>query len=54
MITDALYISLAVAPVVPELCGDDDTTNFDDISDGSEGGNETFATNIKVKTLFCL
>ena len=31
-----------VAPVVPELDSDIDTTNFDDIAD-PEGGEETFA-----------
>ena len=31
----------AVAPVVPELQGDDDTSNFDDIAD-PDGGDEGF------------
>ena len=31
----------AVAPVVPELRGDADTSNFDDIPD-PDGGEETF------------
>ena len=31
-----------VAPVVPELDSEIDTTNFDDIAD-PEGGEETFA-----------
>lgn len=30
-----------MAPVVPELTGDADTSNFEDIS-GPEGSNETF------------
>ena len=33
---------LVVAPVVPDLDSDVDTTNFDDIAD-PEGGEETFA-----------
>jgi len=40
-------IRTTVAPVVPELVGDDDTVNFDEINEG-EGGNETFASNAKV------
>lgn len=35
------FSNLAVAPVVPELTGDADTSNFEDIS-GPEGSNETF------------
>jgi len=34
-------IRTTVAPVVPELQGDDDTSNFEDIA-GPEGGNESF------------
>ena len=38
---DCYCSHLAVAPVVPELTGDADTSNFEDIS-GPEGSNETF------------
>lgn len=36
-----LFLHSAVAPVVPELSGDDDTSNFDDIPN-PESGDETF------------
>jgi serine/threonine protein kinase len=39
-------IRTTLAPVVPELQGDDDTVNFDDINE-NEGGNETWSTNQK-------
>lgn len=38
----SLFFLLVVAPVVPELDSEIDTTNFDDIAD-PEGGEETFA-----------
>ena len=38
------FLSLAVAPVVPELSSDADTSNFDDIPD-PEAGDETFDKN---------
>ena len=40
-INAVILFSLAVAPVVPELIGDDDTSNFEDINE-PDGGNETF------------